>query len=96
MSEVTREVFSIRMQSIKDLLNQIKWDKKEHPADYTIGYEDRVAKGMITIKYTDIKRMEGNFMVIEKDLKETEIPLHRVREVKKKGELVWERHPHTS
>ena len=79
------------MKSIKDLLNKIKWDEKEQPEDYVIGYEDRIAKGIMELKFTDIKRLEGTFMIIEKNLEEVNIPLHRVRVVKKKGEIVWKR-----
>jgi uncharacterized protein (UPF0248 family) len=30
-------------------------------------------------------------MIIEKNLEEASIPLHRIRVVKKKGSVVWER-----
>ena len=79
------------MISIIDLLNKIKWDEHEDPEDYVIGYEDRVEKKMIEISYSAIKRLEGTFMIIEKDGEETNIPTHRIREVKKKGEVVWQR-----
>jgi len=79
------------MISIIDLLNKIKWDAHEDPEDYVIGYEDRVEKKMIEIPYTAIKRLEGTFMIIEKDGEETNIPTHRIKEVKKKGEVVWQR-----
>lgn len=79
------------MQTIADLLNKIKWDKREKPEDYEIFYFDRVSKKLIRIPFTAIRRIEGNFMVVEKDGEEAEIPLHRIREVKKKGVLVWKR-----
>ncbi len=79
------------MKPIIEIINKIKWDKKENPEDYTIGYEDRVSKKIVEIKFTDIKRMEGNFMVIEKNLEESNIPVHRIRVVKKKDSAVWKR-----
>lgn len=79
------------MKYILDLLNKIKWDKRESPEDYVIGYEDRVSKEIIEVKFTDIKRIEGNFMIIEKNLEEVSIPLHRIRVVKKNSSVVWER-----
>ena len=77
------------MQPIKDLINKIKWDKRENPKDYSLIYIDLGKKK--ELDYTEIKRLEGNFMIIEKDREETEIPLHRVREIKKKGKVVWKR-----
>ena len=68
-----------------------KWDKRENPADYVIGYEDRVSKQVVEVKFTDIKRIEDNFMIIEKNMEEVSIPLHRIRVVKKKGSVAWER-----
>ena len=77
------------MQQIKDLINKIKWDKRENPKDYSLIYIDLGKKKELA--YTDIKRLEGNFMIIERNREETEIPLHRIREVKKKGKIVWQR-----
>jgi len=77
------------MQPIKDLINKIKWDKRENPEDYTLIYID--LGGKKELLYTDIKRLEGNFMIIERNNEEIEIPLHRIREVKKKEKVVWKR-----
>ena len=79
------------MQPIKDLLNKIKWDKKENPEDYTIVYEDRIQKSYIEIPYIEIIRIEGTFMVLERDGDEVNIPLHRIHGVKKKGIIIWKR-----
>ena len=43
------------MIPIKDLLNKIKWDKKEEPSDYTIVYKDRIENKYKEIKYSEIK-----------------------------------------
>ena len=77
------------MISIKNLINKIKWDKRENPADYSLIYIDLGKRK--ELPYTEIKRLEGNFMIIEKQGEEVEIPLHRIREVKKKGKIVWKR-----
>lgn len=74
-----------------DLLNKIKWDSRENPDDYTILYYDRILNRLIEIKYTEIKKIEGSFMVIEREGKDTMIPIHRVRKIKRKGILVWSR-----
>ena len=78
------------MQTIRELLNKIKWDHKEDPGAFTIGYEDRVGKKIVEIPYTDIVRIEEGFMELDE---ETEIPLHRVRHVKRDGKTIWQRPP---
>jgi len=77
------------MQHILDLLNKIKWDKKENPDDYSIAYFDRVSSKNREIRFNDIKSIEGNFMVVGEE--ESHIPLHRIRKVKKKCVIVWQR-----
>ncbi len=79
----------VKMKPIKEILSKIKWDSKETPDDYEIFYLD--FKKLIPIKYTEIKRIEEGFFVIERNNEETFIPLHRIKKVLKKGEVVWER-----
>lgn len=79
------------MQTIKELLNKIKWDKNETPESYVLYYEDRIEKQLKPIKFKDVKRVEDNFLVLENDLEETYIPLHRVKKVKTNGKTVWMR-----
>lgn len=77
------------MIPIKNLLNKIKWDKKENPSDYSVFYLDKVKNDLVELRYNNIKRIEGNFIVIGKE--ETYIPLHRIRKIRKKGKTVWKR-----
>ena len=77
------------MIPIKELINKIKWDKRENPEDYALWFLD--LDKLVEMKYTDIKNIDGNFMVVEKEGEEIEIPLHRIREVRKKGVVVWKR-----
>lgn len=79
------------MITIKELLNKICYDSREKPEDYVFYYFDRVENKLKELRYDEIKRIEGNFVVVERDGKEVEIPLHRVREVRKKGKVVWKR-----
>ena len=78
------------MIPIKDLLNKIKWDKRENPKEYSIFYFDRILKKLIQIPYTKIKRVEGSFMVLNNE-EESNIPLHRIKKVMKKDVVMWER-----
>ncbi|MDP6139425.1 MAG: DUF504 domain-containing protein [Candidatus Woesearchaeota archaeon] len=78
------------MQPIQNLLNKIKWDKRENPEQYSIFYYDRIIKKLIEIPYTKIKRIEGSFMVLNNE-EESNIPLHRIKKVAKNNIIVWER-----
>ena len=78
------------MQTISDLLNKIKWDKREAPEQYSIFYYDRILKKLIEIPYKKIKRIEKIFMVLNNE-EESNIPLHRIKKVKKNDIIVWER-----
>lgn len=77
------------MKPAQDVLNKIKWDKKLKPEEYTVEYLDfgRLA----VVPYTAIKKIEGLFMIIEKNGEETNIPLHRIRIIRQKGEIIWQR-----
>ena len=77
------------MPPIRHLLNKIKWDKREKPAEYNIFYFDGILKKLISILYIKIKRIEGLFMIYNEE--ETNIPLHRIKKVTKNNVVVWER-----
>ena len=77
------------MKPVQDVLNQIKWDKQLKPEDYSVEYID--FGKLVSIPYTAIKKIEGLFMIVEKNGEETNIPLHRIRIVKKNGEVIWQR-----
>lgn len=55
------------MKPAQDVLNQIKWDKKLKPEDYTIEYLD--FGKLKAMPYTAIKRVEGLFMIVEKKVR---------------------------
>ncbi|MBI5880946.1 DUF504 domain-containing protein [archaeon] len=79
------------MITIDALVNKIKWDSREKPEEYSLFYIDRITKRLVKIKYEDIKRIDEGVLVLDRNGEETEIPLHRIREVRKKGEVVWKR-----
>ncbi len=79
------------MIPIKELLNKIKWDKRENPEDYTVGYYDRLRKEIIEFPFKAIKEIDENFMLIEINGEEKTIPLHAIKIVRKKGEQLWKR-----
>ena len=77
------------MMYILDLLNKIKWDKNLNPNEYSIIYLDFAQKK--EIKFTEIKEFNNLTLIIESENKEVEIPLHRIREIKKSGRIIWKR-----
>ncbi|MBC8500695.1 MAG: DUF504 domain-containing protein [Nanoarchaeota archaeon] len=79
------------MIPIKDFLNKIKWDSNLSEEDYTIYYFDRIENKLLELRYKDIKRLEGNFIITNINNKEINVPLHRIRKVEKEGVVVWQR-----
>lgn len=79
------------MIPVKELLNKIKYSPQENPADYVLFYYDRVEDKLKELKLVEVKGVEEGFLMLVKENKEVNIPLHRIRKVKKKGKVVWER-----
>lgn len=75
------------MKTIKELINKIKYDKREKSENYVLYYLDRIENKYKEIKFNNIKKIEGNFLI----LKDKEIPLHRIKIVKKDGMIIWRR-----
>lgn len=76
---------------ILDLLNKIKWDSRENQEHYTLYYQDRIENKLKEIRYTDIIAIEPPCMLLSLNKKITYIPLHRIREIKKQGKVIWQR-----
>jgi uncharacterized protein (UPF0248 family) len=79
------------MISIRELLNKIKYSLREKPEDYVLFYYDRVEDKLKELKLVDVERVEEGFLVLVREGKEVQIPLHRIKRVKKAGEIIWER-----
>lgn len=75
------------MTPIKKLLDKIKWDSKEQSQDYNISYLDRITGKEIRIRYEEIEGYDHQFF----KRGDSQIPLHRIKKVYKKGKLIWER-----
>jgi len=72
---------------IKDAINKILYsDKKKE--DVVLVIRDRV-KGTAEIPFSQIERVD-NYYIYLKD-SETVIPLHRVIQIRQKGETLWRR-----
>ena len=72
-----------------NILNKIKWDKSENPDETFVFYFDRIANKLVKIPFNSIKEIGKSFLTVEKDGEEVEIPIHRVREIKRNEKLIW-------
>ncbi len=74
------------MIPIKQFLNKIKYSGKFNDAKIVIYYLDRIKNTLISVKYKALK-IEGDYFIIEGK----EIPLHRIREIRYDGVIMWKR-----
>lgn len=65
------------MKPIKELIDKIKWDKRENAKDYVIGYWDRIEQRIIKVPLNEFLQKV--------------IPFHRIRIVEKRGISIWTR-----
>jgi uncharacterized protein (UPF0248 family) len=82
------------MIPIQDLLHRIQWDPAFGKADFEIGYFDRVTVKIVRVPFRHVHFEKGEhfaFDAIEEDGSVHSVPLHRVREVWRNGELIWQR-----
>lgn len=79
---------------IRKLLSRIRWDREFGQGSFEIGYDDRVAGEIIRVPFRDLviepEQGEG-FLVQDAAGVYRRIPFHRVREVYKNGECIWQR-----
>lgn len=84
------------MQPIHELLNRIHRDPEFGRGHFEIGYYDRLDTKIILVSFNEVTQMPGNkffFHVFDEDGIAHCVPMHRVREVYKDGELIWKREP---
>ncbi len=82
------------MMPIQDLLHRILWDQEFGRGEFVIGYYDRIEHDLILVPFKEIafpKGSPGIFELIDHEGTAHTIPLHRIREVYKNGELIWRR-----
>ena len=75
------------------MISKIQWDKNMVSSKIILGYWDRVLKEIQYIKYERIwTDPEDKFSFqVAVDNKVVNIPYHRLRVVKYKGDIIWER-----
>jgi len=80
--------------TIRDLLNRIRWDREYGRGDFAIGYFDRFAQRIIVVPLGNVRFPPyDHFSLVLNDVagEPITIPLHRVYEVYRNGELIWHR-----
>lgn len=82
------------MEPIQNLLNRIRWDEDFGRAEFVLGYEDHATTGVVKVPLNRIRfdpDARWSFDVTDAAGVARRIPLHRVREVYRDGELIWQR-----
>ena len=82
------------MQPIQELLSRIRWDESFGDASFTLGYYDRVEDRIIPVAFKEVwfePDDHFDFYLLDEDGEEHRIPLHRVKQVFRNGDLIWHR-----
>ncbi|HZW13432.1 MAG TPA: DUF504 domain-containing protein [Noviherbaspirillum sp.] len=82
------------MIPIQDLIHRVQWDPGFGSATFMIGYYDRVDAGIVRVPFRRVHLARGehfSFDVEDEGGRVHMVPFHRVREVWRNGELIWQR-----
>ena len=82
------------MVPIQRLLHRIQWDAEFGNASFMIGYYDRLEKRIVRVSFRQVHLARGerfSFDVVEEGGTTHMVPFHRVREVWRNGDLIWQR-----
>jgi len=81
------------METIRDLLNRIRWDEEFGHGTFEIGIYDRVKDAVEFHPLEELHMEAGNHfsfsMVVDGEA--VVIPFHRIREVRKDDNTIWSR-----
>lgn len=56
---------------------------------FLIRYYDEVSQKHHEIKHAEVKKIEHNYLIVERSGKEVFVPIHRVREIHQDNKMVW-------
>ena len=82
------------MIPIHELLHRIRWDREFGKGAFEVGYDDHVAGRLVRVPLARVHLEAGErfaFEAVEDDGSLHLVPFHRVREVWRDGELIWQR-----
>ncbi len=81
------------METIRELLNRIRWDDEFGKGVFEVGIYDRVADAVDFHPLEELQMEAGNHFsfTICVDGEILTIPFHRIREVRRNGLAIWKR-----
>ncbi len=82
------------MTPLHELLNRVRWDPAFGSAAFELGYYDRVRDELIFIalERTSFERTDSDtFSIEDANGQRISIPFHRVKQVRRNGEVIWSR-----
>lgn len=82
------------MKPIQEIISRIRWDKEFSDAVFMVGYYDRVEDKIVVVPFRELYFDEEdhfNFQILDESGLTHTIPLHRIREVYRNGEKIWNR-----
>lgn len=81
------------METIRQLLNRIRWDEEFGQGDFMVGIYDRVSDTVNFQPLENLRMEKGNrfSFTICIDGEVLTIPFHRIREVRNNGKTIWKR-----
>jgi uncharacterized protein (UPF0248 family) len=82
------------MIPIRELFNRIRWDPEFSQGEFAVGYHDRLEERIIVFPFSDVYFAPDDHFAIQVSdaLGQTHtVPLHRVCEVYRNGECIWQR-----
>ncbi len=82
------------MTPIHELLARIRWDASFGHAEFTLGYVDHDTQELRHVRFKDARPDPANPSMLDllDDRGEpVSLPLHRIRQVLRNGETIWER-----
>ena len=79
---------------LKNILNKLRWDRRESGEEYLITYRHRGApRNVRQVRASEIRKLGNSFFTLSdpSDAEETIIPFHRIIEVRRvrDSELIW-------
>ena len=84
------------MVPLHELLARIRWDEGFAAAHFEIAYLDHVEKRLIRIDLGEMRpdpESHSMFCILDRDGDLLSVPYHRVKQVFRNGELIWQREP---
>jgi uncharacterized protein (UPF0248 family) len=82
---------------LDELLSRIRWDPAWPAGTHQVGYLDHGRREIVLVDLSCLRFERGNRFAVfltGRDGREFTLPLHRVREVRRDGHVIWQRQPH--